>query len=126
MTKFKTEKTYLMIKTDSGLKHIKANVEYSYCYEEEAPDFDYGNEEENKAEMRRFESGELLNLILSVEVSALGEEGRDVLGQVFVKSKTAEDDLIQTAIEHDMKNNAAKECIEAITAKYKTLQEALK
>jgi hypothetical protein len=107
------------------VKHIKTVVEYSYDYETDAPDFDWGNEIENRRERKRFELGELQNLILKVEAKALGESGVDYLGQVFVKAKTWEQDLIDTAIPHDMKNNACTELRDNILHKYQIIRNAL-
>lgn len=110
MNIFKTDKTYLMLKNNQGqLEHIETEVIYAWDYEQDSPDFDCGNAEENAREMRRFESGELLNVVLKVEVKALGEKASDYLGQVFVKASDLETDLLNTAAEHDMKNNACAE-----------------
>lgn len=62
------------------------NVKISWEYELDAPDFDYGNEEENQAEMERFDSGELVNAWISVKVydSTRNVVGVASLGQVFL------------------------------------------
>lgn len=123
---FKTDKTNLMIKGDDGkLRHIPTVVQYAYTQDDCAPDFDYGNELENRKEMKRFESGELSNLCIKVTASALGETGTDYLGQCFVTSAKAESELLAVAIEHDMKNNACLELKGNILLQYKTLKEAL-
>lgn len=122
----KTEKTFLMIRNTKGkLKHIEAHVTYSIEAEQDAPDFDYGNAEENARELARFKDGELLNVFLKVTVSALGETGVDTLGQVFVTARNLEADILNVAAEHDMKNNAARECINFIKYQYDTLKKAL-
>lgn len=126
LTIFKTENTFTMIKGDDGkLRHIPTVIQYSYGQDDCAPDFDYGNELDNQREMRRFQSGELSNLLLKVTASALGETGTDILGQVFVVSAKAESELLAMAIDHDMKNNACLELRNNILLQFKTLKEAL-
>jgi hypothetical protein len=115
-----------MIKSpiDGKLKHIETQITYSYSFEQEAPDFDYGSKEENEKEMARFNSGELSNVFLKVYASALGETGSDSLGQVFVVSNKMEKQLIETAVEHDMKNNACAELRENILCQWRTMSAA--
>lgn len=122
---FKTDKTWLNIRHKGKLRHIEAQITYSYSYEQDAPDFDYGSPEENAKEMARFASGELCNVFLKVYASALGETGSDCLGQCFVTSRDMEAQLIQVAIEHDMKNNACIELKNNILHQFNTLKEAL-
>lgn len=122
---FKTEDTFLNIKgIDGKIRFIPTQVSYAYAYEDSQPEFDYGDAVENEREMKRFESGDLLNLCLKLTVSALGETGTDYLGQCFVSSGDAEKELIQIASEHDMKNSACIELKNNIELSYKTLKEA--
>jgi hypothetical protein len=120
----------LVFKTDIGQieingKRIMAHIHCAFEDDLDQPDFDYGNESENKAELARFESGELSNMLLKVTASALGETGTDVLGQVFVKTSQVESDLLSVANDHDMINNALIELKNNIIYQYKTLKVAL-
>lgn len=128
-TVFKTDKTFLMIKSpiDGKLKHIETIVEYSWTYDDCQIDgsFDFGDQAENEKYLKRFRSGELLNLIVQVKVKALGESGIDILGGCHVKADNFEADLHELAIEHDMKNNACADLKKAILSQYETLQKAL-
>lgn len=124
---FKTEDTFLML-TDpvSGkLRHIATKITYAYDYESEAIDVDFGSEQENQAYIDRFNRGELVNIVLKVSASALGEEGTDYLGACHVTAQDMEDDMLQCAIEHDMKNQACIELKGNILLQYKTLIEAI-
>lgn len=123
---FKTEKTFLMIKRDSGkLEHIETTVTYAYDYDDCAPDFDYGSDEENKKEMKRFESGELLNLSLKVTAKCLGEYGYEYLGQCFVSSNGAEKELLDIASQYDLKNNACNELKNNILVQWELMKKHL-
>lgn len=124
-TTFKREKTNTVIRFQGKIRHIETFIFYSFAHDDTAPDFDYGSELENKRELKRFEDGELFNLILRVKAVALGEEGCDLLGQCFVRAGNLEEELRRIATEHDMKNNACKELRDSILSKYETLSEAL-
>lgn len=106
-------------------KSIYVELEYSWDYDEEEPDFAYGSEEEDAKELARFESGELSNLVLKVTAKALGETGDDMLGQVFVRSDYATEDLLSTAKEHDMVDRAVSLLKANIIGTYNTLKNAL-
>tara|TARA_R100001086_G_scaffold248358_1_gene185102 strand:- start:3809 stop:4153 length:345 start_codon:yes stop_codon:yes gene_type:complete len=88
--------------TEDGLVLIDA------YYENEEPDFDYGDEEQNRAEMSRFESGELLNLNIVVTVYDLSGqvEGMDSLGQCFVNASDALNDIQQIVADYRMVEEA--------------------
>lgn len=123
---FHTEDTYLNIKGNDGkIRFIPTKVYYAMVPDDINPDFDYGNELENEREMKRFKSGELLNLCLKVTVTALGEYGVDSLGHCFVSSKDIKNQLLQIASEYDMKNVACIELKNNIELEYKILKEAL-
>ena len=124
-TVFKSSETFTMIKCNGKLHHIKTHVHFAYDQDSDPPDFDYGSEAENNAELERFNRGELLNLCIKVVASALGETGSEYLGQCFVPAKTMARDLEQLAIEHDMKNRACIELREKILYQHKILNEAL-
>lgn len=85
-------------------KPIQVNIKFDY--EQDPPDFDYGTEHVNQKEMARFESGELLNLYVLVEVSIGHLVGHDSLGQVFVKASNLEQDVMDTVQAYDMVQNA--------------------
>lgn len=114
-----------IIKEDSKIiiikdKEILVNIKVEIFHEEEAPDFDYGNEEENRVEMARFESGELLNIGILVHVYFAGMEGIDSLGQCFVTSKNLTKDIEDILAYYDMIENAINSLREQVT----TLLEA--
>lgn len=126
LTVFKTDKTNLMLRSDKNeLRHVETIVTYSWEYDDTSPDFDYGNEEENKKELARFESGELLNVFLKVTASCLGEIGTDTLGGCFVRAQHLEQDLIDVATAHDMKNNACIELKENILCQWNALKAVM-
>jgi hypothetical protein len=120
MMVFKTEDATIEI---NG-KTIPVKVSYAKDYDDEMPDFDYGTPEENAAEMKRFESYELSNLLLKVTASALGENGYDSLGQVFVVSDKADEQLLETANEHGMKETALHELKINLLYQYNVLKQA--
>lgn len=123
----KEETTYLMLKAASGLKHIPTIVKYWACEDDTPVDgsFDFGDKEENRKYFERFERGELMSIGLIVEARALGECGEDSLWAIHVKTASMTEDLLNMAIEHDMKNNACRELKETILAKHRQLTEAL-
>lgn len=127
MNNFKTDKTFLMLKSESGkVKHVDTQVNYSWEIEEESIEgsFDFGSEKENEEYLKKFESGEYISVFLTVTVEALGQVGIDSLGMIHVKNdSTIEDQLIQTAIEHDMKNNACLELAANITYQWNQLKK---
>ncbi len=124
---FKTEDTYTMIKSpiDGKLKHIPTKISYAYAYDADSPDFDYGDKDENEKELNRFRSGELVNCLIKVTASALGENGTDYLGQCFAPGTGTEGSLLLTAGEHDMKNNACIELKGNILYQWEKISEAL-
>lgn len=124
---FHTEETNLLLKSAISLNHIATEVKYYYCGDgyPDLNSFDFGSEKENKEYLKRFDTGELLNLTLFVEVSCLGESGSDVLGAVHVNSRNIEKDLLEMAIEHDMKNNACRELRDNILRKHAMLKKVL-
>lgn len=93
------------------INNIPVNVQIQIEVEPdfETPDFDYGSEQENKAEMRRFETGELLNTIIIVTASVYGVTGSDNLGQCFLRSSQFEKDAMSTIREYEMIDNALKD-----------------
>lgn len=106
----------------NGVKTI-ALIRISYDYETDAPDFDCGNEEDNEHEARRFQSGELLNLVIQVKACAEGESAWDTLGQVFVRARQLEYDLEQTCAEHEMTENVLFQLKSEIINKAQRLQK---
>jgi hypothetical protein len=106
-------------------KNINVELIYSFDYEEESPDFDYGSKEENEKELKRFDDGELLNLWVNVRAYALGQVGQDSLGQCFISAKKFDADFQSTVDENSMKENALDDLKKNIIDGYKTLVDAL-
>lgn len=104
-------------------KSVDAELTIEISPELDRPDFDYGNNAENDAEMARFESGELLNLCVVVRVSALDESGMDSLGQCFVRSAHILADVLEIVNGNDMALIACEELIEVIQAKAQLFKE---
>lgn len=102
-------------------KEILVNIRIEIFNEEEAPDFDYGNEEENKAEMDRFESGELRNIGVIVHASYEGLSATDSLGQCFVSAKNFEEDITCIVEDHGMIDFAIDSLCEQLTRLVETL-----
>lgn len=126
MDHLKTEKTFLMLKIDGEIKHIPTEITYSFEFESDAPDFELGCEIENEKERKRFESGELLNVMIQCKAYALGVNGFDYLGQCFVNAKNYADELLTIAADHDMKNSACKNLKEEIISNFKLYLLTLK
>ena len=85
--------------------------------------FDFGNEEENAAYMRRFETCELWNALIRVTAMAEGESGTDYLGGCHVVSSRADAEIMKTANDHGMAKNATAELVKEIVEKAKRLQK---
>lgn len=97
--------------------------------DETAPDFDFGDEEENKVYKNRFDKGDLFNGLIQVKASALGEHGYDCLGGVHLTKNNyfhAEPFIAgvnETLKEHDMVQNALFDLVSTITAKANELKK---
>lgn len=86
-----------------------AKVSISFEYDGNAPDFDYGNSEENAKELARFESGELLNILIVVKAELDGEIGTDCLGQCFIEADNLKAGIEKTVKDHNMVDQALAE-----------------
>lgn len=126
-TVFHTAETYLYIKHNGKMRHIKTQIAYAWDYEQDSVQgsYDFGDKKANDEYLERFKNGELLNVTIKVTANALGEHGSDYLGGCHVKASTLESDMLQTAIQHDMKNQACIELKANILSAYKTLNDAL-
>jgi hypothetical protein len=93
---------------------VDAILSIQYEHEQDKPDFDYGSKEENDKEMKRFKSGELLNLYIQVSIFGEELEGMDSLGQCFIRAKYFESDILETIKEYQMIENAKTELIQKI------------
>ena len=130
---FHTATTHLLIKSpiDGLLKHLPVTITYAHEEEPWSEDLiDYGNEEDNAKQCRRFERGLDCCIWIKVTASALGEHGYDSLGGCIIKCDNLEPDgiqrqLLELASEHDMKNNACAQLKGNILCSYKLLSEAL-
>lgn len=90
---------------------IKTSIEPEF--ESVVGSYDFGDEVENAAYLARFESGELLNLIITVTAECCGVTGFDSLGGCHVTSAKLESDvkdliknyaMVETAID-SLKSN---------------------
>lgn len=105
-----------------GNKLVIVLIVFEYDYENELPDIYFDSDKERDEYLEKFETGELSNLFLRVNVLALGEKGVDSLGQVHVVSKNADNDLIEIAENHGMVENAVQELVKNCEAKYLELK----
>lgn len=87
-------------------KELKASVIISTAYEEGAPAFDYGSDEENAEMQRKFDNGTLGNFCVKVSAHFMGLEGTDYLGQVFARH---DEDILETVEDYGMIKNAVGE-----------------
>jgi hypothetical protein len=74
--------------------------------------------------MARFDNGELLNLLLMVRVSYLGESVNNSLGACFVLARSCEKDLLELARDHEMVASACAELEMSIQDKMLALNQA--
>jgi CRISPR/Cas system CSM-associated protein Csm3 (group 7 of RAMP superfamily) len=71
--------------------------------------FDFGSKEENEEYLKKFELGELLNVVIKIEASYLGLEGTDYLGSCHVRSRELESDIQDIVKDHLMVEEAFDE-----------------
>lgn len=105
-------------------KALKATLLIKYGYEEliDVTDtFDFGDKAENAAYLKRFETGELLNLCVTVTALFAGLDGDDHLGACHVKANALEADILELVRDHGMESNAIDELIKNITDLYEAL-----
>lgn len=116
-----TDKTFL--KVNKANPHVETQIVVSWDYEDSSVegDVDFGNKAENEAYLKRFESGELLNIIIFVKANAEGETGSDCLGMNHVKANDLENEVRRIVAEYDMKNNACIELRESILSTAKRM-----
>lgn len=88
---------------------VTVQWDYEDAYPEAGQDFDFGDAKENEAYAKRFERGELCNVIVSVIVRGEGLEGIDSLGGCHVSNRDFENDLMQLVNDHAMIENATAE-----------------
>lgn len=77
-------------------------------------DFDFGDQKDNEDYLKRFERGELSNVIVSVIVRAEGLEGIDTLGGCHVSNRDFVKDVIDLVTDHAMIDNASRELTQNI------------
>lgn len=109
-------------KVKIGNKLVVVLIVFEYDYENELLEIGFESNEEQDQYLSKFETGEYSNLFLRVTASALGEKGCDLLGQVHVVSKNADNDLIEIAESHGMINNAIGELVKNCEARYLELK----
>lgn len=80
-------------------------IKYDYDDMDVEGSFDFGNDEENKAYLARFNSGELSNIIIFVKVydNSFNVCGEDILGGCHIRNT---DDILATIKEYAMIDNA--------------------
>lgn len=88
---------------------VEATVLVEWEYDDNVPDFDYGSPELNQAELDRFDSGELLNILVTVTAEAEGEAAGEAIGQVFVSAQTMKTDINTCVEDNGMVATACQE-----------------
>jgi len=88
---------------------VRAYWQWDDCPVEDTVDFE--TEKELEEYVGRFRRGDLLNAVLFVEATFLGQTGTDVLGACHVKD---EDDMLEIIKEHGMVDNAVTELIDVL------------
>lgn len=122
MNQLYTDKTYL--KVDKINSHVETKIIVSWDYDQSPEgDFDFGDEIENAKYLKRFESGELMCIVIRVEAYAEGEQGTDYLGMCHVKASNLESDVRNIIAEHDMKHNACVELRDNILSRAQTMKK---
>jgi hypothetical protein len=111
-------------KVTSGVPY---KYRYGYSYEMESPegDFDFGDEEENKAYLKKFETGELLNMFLYVEVWLDGFKGTNSLGHVHINSSKENEEMLEIIQGECMLNEAIEDAKDNLIKTAKNLQKYL-
>lgn len=104
-------------------KELEALIYYKYDNEYDLPDVQFSEDVEySKSYLKKFESGEYVNLELEVSAYSLGEEGHDYLGQVHIESKYADLQIDETIKVHQMLENAISKLIDNIKLKIKLIE----
>ena len=106
-------------------KPVEATIGVAISYETDSVvgSVDFGDKNAEQDYYKRFETGELLNLVLRVEASALGLSGTDYLGGVHIKASELERDTSSIVSEHGMIDVAISELTQEITDTAKRLRE---
>ncbi len=89
--------------------------------EDHEVDIDFGSEIEQRKYIERFETGELVNVSILVQVEHLHirMDGFDSLGACHLRAKFLTEDVIQTVLDHSMVEQAIEylvPCVGAINA----------
>ncbi len=78
--------------------------------------FDFGDAKANADYLARFERGTLQNILIKVEVSALGLDADDYLGACHVRTRYFDKDVRDTVRDHGMIAEAADTLRDSLTA----------
>lgn len=127
MNIFKQEKVMTMIEKPvmphhKGITKLEVELVYSWDHDNSKPDFDYGSKEENEKEMKRFESGELINALFRVEAIAYGFSEAEYIGQCFIKTSDMEIQLLELANEEGLKDSAINALKSTMRGNYQVLK----
>jgi hypothetical protein len=102
-----TDKTYTNVNKNNKHVETQVTVSWDYDYDSELGTFEvFKNDKKN---LNKFETGELINILIKVTCSADGETGTSYLGSNYVKSNDLENEVRNIVAEYDLKNDA---CIE--------------
>ena len=88
-------------------------------YEEFEPvDVAFGDDKLDAEYIARFESGELINVIIIVDVLSKSGlvKGSDILGACHIRADHFEEDVNNTVLEHDMGKQAYDELLVALAS----------
>lgn len=115
-------KRYIEFRGHSLYAHLAVMVDYDQV----SPDFDFGNEAENQKYLERFNSGEMLNLVITVVATWQGYEGSDILGECHISSKNLEAETLDMITEHEMMDKACIDLVTTLTAEYDKAKQFVK
>ena len=90
-------------------RNITLGVYWDYDQTEIEGSFDFGNDKENKEYLAKFESGELLSVVIKVTASYQSISESDYLGGCHVRAKNLHEDVLTMVKEHDMQDAASNQ-----------------
>ena len=123
--KYQVNKSQFAIKIGQEIFNATQVVSWAYDDIDVSRDFDFGDEQANKEYLARFESGELVNIVVFVKVFFDNFEGTDCLGGCNVRDKYLLTDIEETVKEHGMQKNARDELKKNIESTLKRLVPSL-
>lgn len=119
--KYIVNKSTFAIKIGDRIHNAHQEVSWIYDGSSVSDSFDFGNEKQNQEYLKKFESGELLNIIISVEVSFDNWTGVDHLVGCHVRDKYLLTDIESIVSEHGMQKIARDDLKKSIEQSLKSL-----